>query len=40
MSEENLAEVYYQQCDHICDKCPFSNECTHYESGMSGMIDE
>lgn len=37
MSEE-LIDIWYKQCDHKCDKCPFSSECTHYEPTESGMV--
>lgn len=37
MSEE-LVDIWYKQCNHICDKCPFANECTHYEPTDSGML--
>lgn len=36
---ESLWKEYYKTCNHICDACPFANECTHYEPTMSGMIE-
>lgn len=36
---KKFIDIYYKQCNHKCDNCPFSSECTHYESDTSGMID-
>ena len=35
---KEFIEIYYKQCNHKCDNCPFSSECTHYESDISGII--
>ena len=36
---ESLWKDYYKTCNHICDNCPFANECTHYEPTESGMVE-
>ena len=35
---ETLWKEYYKTCNHKCDNCPFSDECTHYEPTESGML--
>lgn len=41
-SEDNksYSDLMELICDHRCNNCPFSNECTHYENDKSGLIDE